>query len=467
MRESHGNHRIEMHFKGLLAVEAKALSKLLQEHGQAYNPFHVPIMCVTTRGVPGGTAAKLIDNAVATETPEAARQSGFAAIKGCMRSLELAFEDLPDAAGVRLGMRSESGGALMLLVLNGSPSQVAETGFTVPVQVRIMYRGSAPPEHRERAAIFVSLANFGLPVCSFDFAFEDGNTLLSSDCLLEPGMSPKQMERTVESAVRAAVSIANRYEPGVVAVAAGMAPDEAIGLCEPGAPPLPQDIFKAPAAPLPVSEAETLGQVAAIEALEAIMATGPLTAQKGGKIVKTGEAAQQEVVDGITAGLRALGITSFSCDANHGRGRITFAVGLSETATLAVEIAFAVVVPETGGPSIILRVFDMAHLEAPPSPLTASSEAKLIELIGRLTFSFNYGHYEMVPREGTFPLVSFVGTVLLSSEEVGKPGMIAKAVEVAMDCCISTCRRGMPAVNAIVRAQGQVPPMSDIMRLLE
>lgn len=158
VRESHGNRRIEMHFKGLLAVEAKALSKLLQERGQAYNPFHVPIMCVTTRGVPGGTAAKLIDNAAATETPEAARQAGFSAIKGCMRSLELAFEDLPDAAGVRLGMRSESGGALMLLVLNGAPSQVSETGHTVPVQVRIMYRGSTPPEHRERAALFVSLA---------------------------------------------------------------------------------------------------------------------------------------------------------------------------------------------------------------------------------------------------------------------------------------------------------------------
>lgn len=132
-----------------------------------------------------------------------------------------------------------------------------------------------------------------------------------------------------------------------------------------------------------------------------------------------------------------------------------------------MEIAFAVVVPETGGPSIILRVFDMAHLEAPPGKLSASNEAKLVELLGRLTFGFNYGHYEMVPREGTFPLVSFVGTVLLSTEEVGKPAMIAKAVEVAMDCSISTCRRGMPAVNAIVSSQGQVPPMSEIMRMLE
>lgn len=51
------------------------------------------------------------------------------------------------------------------------------------------------------------LQNFGLPVCSFDFGFEDGNTLLTTECLLEPGMSPKQMERTVESAVRAAVAV--------------------------------------------------------------------------------------------------------------------------------------------------------------------------------------------------------------------------------------------------------------------
>lgn len=168
VRDFHGHQRIEMHFKGLLAVEESALAELIQERGTQYNPFHVPIMCVTTRSVPGATAAKMLESAAAMATPEAARQSAFSSIKGCLRSLELAFEELPESAGARLGMRSESGGALMLLVLAGSPCQVAEEAYTAGVQVRVMYRDSAPPEHRERAALFVSLAvrslDAGIPV---------------------------------------------------------------------------------------------------------------------------------------------------------------------------------------------------------------------------------------------------------------------------------------------------------------
>lgn len=263
------------------------------------------------------------------------------------------------------------------------------------------------------------------------------------------------------------LQIANRYEVGVLAVAHGTPPEQAIALCEPGAPPLPQDVFKAPVAPLPLSEAESLAQAAAAEAMDAVMAVGPLTAQKGGKIVKTAEAAQQVVVEAITSGLRSLGITSFSSDVKGGRGRLSFGVGLSEDTTLAVEIGFAVVVPETGGPSILMRVFDMAHLEAEPAPLTSDAHAKLVELIGRLSFSMNFGHYETVAREGTFPLVSFVGTVLLSGDEIGKPDLISSAVSVAMDCIISTVRRSMPAINAIVRPQGQIPPVSELLRTLE
>lgn len=483
-------------------MSPETLGDKLSSFSQLYTPFHLPIVCVATRKVPGRLAVTMTSSFPLGAENKEAQATIVASVCEALQAEGLRFQVLPDETGVMMSFVLGSEGSpkaydsmIRLRGIHPSPSGDGDSWYA-SLLVRVMPAGSNASKLSDAAKqreghLLLTLANYGLSVGHFEQDTDDGTVLFNVEVVVESIMTKSMIGSAAAANLRMAMTTIDRYQPAIKAVADGVKATEAIKLAEPDAPEVTIEDAAANADVKADVEAPVSSLAELRESLFATLdAAGPLMPMRGVEMPRR-DLADTVMKTTVLAALDKCGIESFQETSEGATGAVTFGVALppelggaaaasedekdggggeSEKASrgLCVEVRWTSVTRETGGPMVLFRSFEVGAKQIP-----AESLATMAEVVTRCNFGLTFGYFDADP---VSRLVAFCAVARFSSKDLfpssssaaaEAPAAIVLALVDALQCVISTHASYLPALRYLADTPAAQASAKDAMSKVE
>jgi hypothetical protein len=448
---------------------ARALAAAVARAAAVYAPYHLPLVAMATRGADELAARALLAGA------GAAAAAAAAAVLDGVRAAAV-------AAGAREVAARPGGGLGFTLAAAGGGGGLAVSASVAgdAACLRVEFARCAARFAGE-LALLLSVANFGLSLGHFDWDAASTRLAFVVDAAVVPALGAAAVAAVVGDCLSLAAATVDRYRASFEALAAGNKAVTALRLTEAEAPEFPAAgggaalsaaagaqasvaltlaalgaelraaVRAAPLAPVRVAGWKSGGAPAA-GAAAAAAPSPPVMRRRASTLTLSLAEATEVARAALHAALDAVGIAVYEEEAGAGGGGsqvLRFTVDYDDAASGAeervlVEIVWTALALETGGPRLLIRVGDPVATGA----VAAADAAALAEVVARINFGLQWGHFDFVPHER---VVTFFGQVRLAAAELDAPELAAAAIASALSCALSSHRTFAAALAYFTR----------------